>query len=76
VRRPFRAARREPYGVSGAIAIGGAVGAKKEQVSIAISLAVFWAIVMIFALPLVARALHLPPASRGAAMPRSTRSRS
>src|ERR1019366_3396942 len=44
-------------GVSGAIAIGGAVGAKKEQVSIAISLVVVWAIVMIFVLPLVARAL-------------------
>ncbi|HEX4242605.1 MAG TPA: putative sulfate exporter family transporter [Steroidobacteraceae bacterium] len=53
-------------GVSGAIAIGGAVGAKKEQVSIAISLVVLWAIVMIFALPLVARALHLPTGVAGA----------
>ncbi|HEX3848078.1 MAG TPA: putative sulfate exporter family transporter [Steroidobacteraceae bacterium] len=53
-------------GVSGAIAIGGAVGAKKEQVSIAISLVVVWAIVMIFALPLVARALHLPTGVAGA----------
>jgi uncharacterized membrane protein YadS len=32
-------------GVSGAIAIGGAVGAKKEDVSVAISLVVVWAIV-------------------------------
>jgi len=53
-------------GVSGAIAIGGAVGAKKEQVSIAISLVVVWAIVMIFALPLVARSLHLPTGVAGA----------
>ena len=53
-------------GVSGAIATAGAVGAKKEQVSIAISLVVFWAIVTIFVLPLVARALHLSTAVAGA----------
>src|SRR5882672_2975261 len=53
-------------GVSGAIAIGGAVGAKKEQVSIAISLVIVWAIVMIFVLPLVARSLHLPTGVAGA----------
>jgi uncharacterized integral membrane protein (TIGR00698 family) len=53
-------------GVSGAIAIGGAVGAKKEDVSVAISLVVVWAIVMIFALPLIARALHLPTGVAGA----------
>jgi uncharacterized integral membrane protein (TIGR00698 family) len=53
-------------GVSGAIAIGGAVGAKKDQVSIAISLVVVWAIVMIFALPLVARSLHLSTGVAGA----------
>jgi uncharacterized integral membrane protein (TIGR00698 family) len=53
-------------GVSGAIAIGGAVGAKKEQVSIAISLVVVWAIVMIFVLPLVARSLHLSTGVAGA----------
>ncbi len=53
-------------GVSGAIAIGGAVGAKKEQVSIAISLVVVWAIVMIFLLPLVARSLHLATGVAGA----------
>jgi len=46
-------------GVSGAIAIGGAVGAKKEDVSVAISLVVVWAVVMIFALPLAAKSLHL-----------------
>jgi uncharacterized membrane protein YadS len=53
-------------GVSGAIAIGGAVGAKKEDVSVAISLVVVWAIVMIFALPLTARSLHLSTGVAGA----------
>jgi uncharacterized membrane protein YadS len=53
-------------GVSGAIAIGGAVGAKKEHVSIAISLVVVWAIVMIFVLPLAARSLHLSTGVAGA----------
>jgi len=53
-------------GVSGAIAIGGAVGAKKEDVSVAISLVVVWAVVMIFALPLVCRALHLSTGVAGA----------
>jgi uncharacterized membrane protein YadS len=53
-------------GVSGAIAVGGAVGAKKEQVSVAISLVVVWAIVMIFALPLIARALGLSTGVAGA----------
>jgi uncharacterized membrane protein YadS len=53
-------------GVSGAIAIGGAVGAKKEQVSIAISLVVVWAIAMIFVLPLAARSLHLSTGVAGA----------
>jgi uncharacterized integral membrane protein (TIGR00698 family) len=53
-------------GVSGAIAVGGAVGAKKEEVSVAISLVVVWAIVMIFVLPLVARALGLSTGVAGA----------
>ena len=53
-------------GVSGAIAIGGAVGAKKEDVSVAISLVVVWAIVMIFVLPLAARSLHLSTGVAGA----------
>jgi uncharacterized integral membrane protein (TIGR00698 family) len=53
-------------GVSGAIAVGGAVGAKKEQVSVAISLVVVFAIVMIFVLPLVARALSLSTGVAGA----------
>jgi uncharacterized membrane protein YadS len=53
-------------GVSGAIAIGGAVGAKKQDVSVAISLVVLWAIVMIFALPLVCRSLGLSTGVAGA----------
>jgi uncharacterized integral membrane protein (TIGR00698 family) len=53
-------------GVSGAIAVGGAVGAKKEDVSVTIAVVVVWAIVMIFALPLVARALGLSTGVAGA----------
>ena len=53
-------------GVSGAIAIGGAVGAKKEDVAVSISLVIAWAIVMIFALPLSARWLHLSTGVAGA----------
>jgi len=53
-------------GVSGAIAIAGAVGAKKEHAPIAITMVILWAIVMIFALPLVSRALHLSTGVAGA----------
>jgi uncharacterized membrane protein YadS len=53
-------------GVSGAIAIGGAVGAQKRDISIAISLVVLWAIVMIFVLPLTARTLGLSTGVAGA----------
>ena len=53
-------------GVSGAIAVGGAVGAKRQDVSVAISLVVAWAIVMIYALPLVSRALGLSTGVAGA----------
>jgi uncharacterized membrane protein YadS len=53
-------------GVSGAIATAGAVGAKKEHASIAISLVIFWAIITIFLLPLAARALNLPTGVAGA----------
>ena len=53
-------------GVSGSIAIAGAVGAKKEHAPIAISLVIFWAIIMIFALPLISRALSLPTGVAGA----------
>ncbi len=53
-------------GVSAAIAVSGAVGARKEHGPIAITIVIFWAIVMIFALPLVARALGLPTGVAGA----------
>jgi uncharacterized integral membrane protein (TIGR00698 family) len=53
-------------GVSASIAITGAVGAKKEHASLSISLVVFWAIVLIFVLPFVARALGLPTGVAGA----------
>lgn len=53
-------------GVSAAIAIAGAVGAKKEDAPIAISVVIIWAIVMIFALPFAASLLHLPTGVAGA----------
>lgn len=53
-------------GVSASIAIAGAVRAKKEHPPIAITLVVFWAIIFIFALPLVSRTLHLPTGVGGA----------
>ena len=53
-------------GVSGAIAIAGAVGAKKEHAPIAISLVIVWAIVMIFALPAVSKSMKLPAGVAGA----------
>lgn len=53
-------------GVSGAIAIAGAVGAKKEHAPIAISLVIVWAIVMIFVLPLVSKSMNLPVGVAGA----------
>jgi uncharacterized integral membrane protein (TIGR00698 family) len=53
-------------GVSASIAVAGAVRAKKEHPPIAISLVVFWAIIFIFALPLVSRSLHLSTGVAGA----------
>jgi uncharacterized membrane protein YadS len=53
-------------GVSATIAVGGAVGAKKEHMAIGISIVAVWAIVMIFVLPLVCKALHLPAGVAGA----------
>lgn len=53
-------------GVSAAIAVAGAVGAKKEDTAVTISTVVLWAIVMIFVLPFAARALHLPTGVAGA----------
>jgi uncharacterized integral membrane protein (TIGR00698 family) len=53
-------------GVSGAIAMAGAVKATKEQAAIAITLVIFWAIVMIFLLPFASKALQLHAAVAGA----------
>jgi uncharacterized integral membrane protein (TIGR00698 family) len=53
-------------GVSAAIAVGGAVKAKKEHVSVVITLVIVWAIVMIFVLPFACRALNLHPGVAGA----------
>jgi uncharacterized membrane protein YadS len=53
-------------GVSGSIAIAGAVGAKKEHAPISISIVIFWAIIMIFTLPLISKALELPTGVAGA----------
>jgi uncharacterized membrane protein YadS len=53
-------------GVSAAIAIAGAVGAKREHAPVAITLVIFWAIAMIFVLPLAARMLGLPAGVAGA----------
>ena len=50
-------------GVSAAIAIAGAVGAKKEDAPIAITVVIIWAIVMIFVLPFVAGLCICRPAS-------------
>jgi uncharacterized integral membrane protein (TIGR00698 family) len=53
-------------GVSASIAVAGAVRAKKEHPPIAISLVVIWAIVFVFVLPLISRALQLPAGVGGA----------
>ena len=53
-------------GVSAAIAVAGAVGARKEDAPVAITTVVLWAIVMIFALPFAARALGLSAGVAGA----------
>jgi uncharacterized integral membrane protein (TIGR00698 family) len=53
-------------GVSASIAVGGAVKADKEHVAIGISIVSLWALVMIFLLPVVSRALGLHPGVAGA----------
>jgi uncharacterized integral membrane protein (TIGR00698 family) len=53
-------------GVSASIAVAGAVRAKKEHPPIAITLVILWAIVFIFALPLISRTIHLPTGAAGA----------
>ena len=53
-------------GVSAAIAVAAAVGARKQDAGVVISIVVVWAIVMVFALPFAASALHLPAGVGGA----------
>ncbi|GBF33293.1 inner membrane protein [Desulfocucumis palustris] len=53
-------------GVSASIAIGGAVKAEKQHVSVAISLVVVWAIVMIYALPIFISLFGIPAGPAGA----------
>lgn len=53
-------------GVSAAIAVAGAVGARKEHTAVTITAVVLWAIFMIFALPLAGRLLLLPTGVAGA----------
>lgn len=53
-------------GVSAAIAVGGAVKAKKEHVSITIALVTIWAIIMIFFIPACSRLLGIQPGPAGA----------
>lgn len=53
-------------GVSGAIAISAAVGAKKEDTSVAITVVIIWAIIMIFFLPVVSKAMGLSTGVAGA----------
>jgi Predicted membrane protein len=53
-------------GVSAAIAVGGAIKAKKEHVSISISLVVIWAVAAIFLLTFLIKALGIPAGPAGA----------
>ncbi|MCR6546060.1 YeiH family protein [Dehalobacterium formicoaceticum] len=53
-------------GVSAAIAIGGAIKAEKQHVSIAISVIIIWSILMIFLLPFAINVLDVPPGPAGA----------
>ena len=53
-------------GVSASIAIGGSVKADKSHVSVAISLVVVWAVVMIFTLPILIKAFGIPAGPAGA----------
>ena len=53
-------------GVSGSMAIGSAVGAKKEYIYSAITMVVIWALIMVVFIPFVSNALHLHPGIAGA----------
>jgi uncharacterized membrane protein YadS len=53
-------------GVSAAIAVAAAVGARRQDAAITISIVILWAIVMIFVLPFAAAGLGLPAGVGGA----------
>jgi uncharacterized membrane protein YadS len=53
-------------GVSAAIAIAAAVGARRQDAAVTITIVILWAIVMIFALPFAAHLLALPAGVGGA----------
>lgn len=53
-------------GVSGSIAIGGACRAEKEHVSVAISLVIIWAVIMVVLLPIWCKALGMDAGPAGA----------
>lgn len=53
-------------GVSAAIAVGGAIKSKKEQVSVSISIVVIWAVFMIFALSIFIKLTGIPAGPAGA----------
>jgi len=53
-------------GVSASIAVGGAVKAEKDHLAISISLVTIWAIVMIFVLPILCKAMKLDLGVAGA----------
>ncbi|MEA4902751.1 YeiH family protein [Desulfitobacterium sp.] len=53
-------------GVSASIAIGGSVKAEKEHVSVAISLVVVYAMIVVFLLPMVIKAFGIPSGPAGA----------
>lgn len=53
-------------GVSASIAMGGSVKAEKQHVSVAISLVIIWAVVMVFALPIAIKFLGIPAGPAGA----------
>lgn len=53
-------------GVSASIAIGGSVKAEKQHVSVAISMVIVWAIIMVIALPIFIKATGIPAGPAGA----------
>jgi uncharacterized integral membrane protein (TIGR00698 family) len=53
-------------GVSASIAIGGSVKAEKHHVSIAITMVIVWAILMVIALPIFIKATGIPAGPAGA----------